>query len=428
MSLWKRIFGREEAAPEPIAAPPPAPPPPEPEESAEERAREHKRLERLRRVGQRDGADVSEAIAILRQHDATPAQSRYLEAIIAGLSDDPALDPLRVACASLLEARGQTLEALRLCSVSRSVPGMMLAAELYASSGKLPQAVSMIERVLARDIDTPGARERHERWSEQLGRKPRQLVVDDGATVVGPALAKTSFRLVREIARGGAGTVYEAEDELLGRRVAYKVYHRPREDRAQIEREARTAVQLAGPGVLRIYDIDPEVGWLACEWIGRGSLRDVLSSGRVAEVLPLSSWLPALLRALGRVHGEGLVHGDIKPANVLFRAPDDPLLSDFGLCQPAGTPAPVGTPGYMSPERIDGSDSDPRDDVYAVGRVIEDVLGERDDAALSAERLAWTEADARRWARVALACMADAASRPADALALLALAEAQPPE
>jgi serine/threonine protein kinase len=114
------------------------------------------------------------------------------------------------------------------------------------------------------------------------------------------------------------------------------------------------------------------------------------------------------------------VHSDIKPANILFRAFDDPLLSDFGICQQVGEPAETGTPGYMSPERIEGADADPRDDIYAIGRIIEDVLGARDDAKLDDASLETTEDDARRWARIALSCMKDADARPADASAVLA--------
>jgi serine/threonine-protein kinase len=441
MSFWKRIFSKrvskgpstqpstQPSAPPPSDAQPAAPAAPadaapssRDEAREKAKARERKRIQRLQRVGREDGADVSEAIAILRQHEGTPAQTRYLNAIIEGLSDDPSLDPLRVACASLLDARGQHVEALELIHVSRSIAGMMLAAELYASMGNLPRAVSMIERVLARDIDTPGARERHERWSEQLGRKPRALEIDDGATLVAPALQKTSFRLIREVARGGAGTVYEAEDELLGRRVAYKVYHRSDDDRGQIEREARSAARLTGPGVLEVYDVDPIEGWLATEWVARGSLRDIIRDGRIAEVLPLDAWLPALLRALTRVHDEGLVHSDLKPANVFFRSPTDPLLGDFGLCQPAGAAELTGTPGYMSPERLDGSVNDPRDDVYSIGRIIEDVLGARDDLELDEALMQASEPDARRWARIALECMRDAAARPDHARAILELA------
>jgi serine/threonine-protein kinase len=298
---------------------------------------------------------------------------------------------------------------------------MMLAAELHAARGNLARALSAVERVLARDIDAPGARERHERWSAQLGRAPRAARVDGGATVVAPhAEGKLDLRLLREVARGGAGTVYEAEDDLLGRRVAFKLYHRSDQLRGQVEREARTAVMLRGPGVVRVFDADPTAGWLTLEWLPRGSLRDMLSHG-VSDVMAMSRWIPQLLSALERVHAADLIHADIKPANVLFRSIGEPLLSDFGSCRRRGEANAGGTPGYLAPERLDGSPADPRDDVYAVGRLIEDVLAAREDAKLPADVWRQSEVDARLWARVAIACLAPADERPANATALRAL-------
>lgn len=429
MSIWKRLFGKDEDD-----APPPSSDPPQAaaieearaarkEAEAKDKAAEEdeKELARLRRIGREGGADVGEAVAMLRHHAGTARQTRVLSAILEGLTDDPALDPARVACATLLDERGDREQATRLLAPARSVAGMMLAAELHAQSGNLARAISMIERVLARDIDTPGARERHERWSAQIGRDLARDRVDDSATVVAPNEASTAFRLIREVARGGAGTIYEAEDELLGRRLAFKVYHRADRDHEQIEREAQTAVRLAGPGVLRIYDADPTEGWLATEWIARGSLREVLKTGRVAELFPLADWMPRLIDALGRIHDNGLVHADVKPANVLFRSSADPVLGDFGVCVRAGAPGVGGTPGYMSPERLDGGASEPQDDVYALGRIIEDVLGARDDADLSEHALERTAQEARAYGKLALACMAEAAERPPDAMAVARL-------
>jgi serine/threonine-protein kinase len=224
------------------------------------------------------------------------------------------------------------------------------------------------------------------------------------------------------VARGGAGTVYEAEDELLGRRLAYKVYHRAQRDREQIAREARAAIEAAGPGVLRIFDADPEGGWLATEWIERGSLRDILRTERLGELLPLSGWLPALLSAVERLHEQRLVHADLKPGNVLFRSPTDPILGDFGICRLHGEQNLAGTPGYLSPERLAGAPADLRDDVYALGRIIEDVLAAFEQAAgRGSLDLAQAAAELDHYEDLARACLADAASRPPDARATRAL-------
>jgi len=422
MSFWRRLFGRAAQEPSPKGEEDSAGRAEQPQAKAAAGAADddgaEQRLERLRRVGEPGGATVDEALAALRRDAASTAQAKVLQAILQGLREEPDHDPLRAACANLLAARGQTERALSLVAGCRSVEPMMLAAELYAGEGDSARAVGMIERVLARDIDTPGARERHERWCAQLGRQPRQAAVDAGATVVAPTLEQSAFRLLREVARGGAGTIYEAEDELLGRHLAFKVYHQKQPDRAQIEREARCAARFSGPGVLRIFDAHPAEGWLALEWAKRGSLRDILRRGDVAEMLPLSGWLPELLAALARVHDEGLVHSDLKPGNILYRSPAEPLLADFGICLPRGERSLAGTPGYLAPERLAGQPAAPADDVYAIGRIIEDV-----QVACAAAKLTPEPADAAIFEQIAPECLRDATARPADATELLALFE-----
>jgi serine/threonine-protein kinase len=413
VSFWRKLFGKDETP----VAPPPAPAEPAPDAPPPP----GRDLARLRKVGRPGGIDVAEAIGLVRSLEGSAEQTKVVGALLEGLDDDAAHEPLRVTCASVLEARGQRAEALALLEPVRGAGGLMLAAEICAAAGNVARALGFVERVLARDIDAPGARERHERWSRALGRTRPERPVDAGVTVVAPTTKKTPYRLLREVARGGAGTVYEAEEELLGRRVAFKVYHRSERDRVQVEREARIAVNLRGPGVLRVLDADPEAGWLATEWVARGSLRDILQGGRVAEVLPMAQWLPALVRAVERVHAAGLVHADLKPSNVLFRAADDPLLGDFGTACRIGEPGLGGTVSYLSPERLEGAAAHPRDDVYAVGRLLEDVLAARDDADLAPDLEETTGTEARTVARIALACMAPASERPANATELVAL-------
>ena len=217
------------------------------------------------------------------------------------------------------------------------------------------------------------------------------------------------------MARGGAGTVYEAEDELLGRRVAFKVHHARGADRAGLDREVQAAVHLAGPGVLRLFDASPAQAWMALEWIPRGSIRDVLRRGDAATLHDLLAWMVPLAATLTRIHDVGWVHGDVKPANVLLRSPRDPVLGDFGLARRRGAAAVGGSPGYVSPERLGGRPVDPRDDVYGFGRVVEDVLEALPPAgAVSAAARA-----------VAEACMRPDGGRPADGGKVLELIVAQ---
>ncbi|HEY8073059.1 MAG TPA: serine/threonine-protein kinase, partial [Labilithrix sp.] len=255
--------------------------------------------------------------------------------------------------------------------------------------------------------DHPGARERHKRWRAQLGFDVEHKAVMAGATVVARE-PDAPFDLLREVGRGGAGAVYEAVDRELGRHVALKVYHQPERDRTQLAHEAKVAVQLEGPGIVRVFDIDPDHGWVALEWASHGTVREQIRARELSRLLPIERWAMPLAQALARVHGAGWVHHDVKPANVLLARTGAAILTDFGIARRAGEPSPPGSLGYISPERMAGRPSDPRDDVYGFGRILEDVLDVVKDDALAA-----------RYRPLAAACTGPDAQRPADARALL---------
>jgi hypothetical protein len=364
-------------------------------------------IQRLARAGREGGPPLDEAIALLRQVRGTVHEASAVTHALKELDRRLIPEPIRVACADILAARGDEPGALRVLEGISSTAGLVLAADLYAASGQLARAVGAIERVLARDLGAPGARERHQRWSQALGYARREVRRLDEATVVTAKAPKGPFHLLREVARGGAGAVYEAEDKVLGRRVAFKVYHGRGADRAQLEREARLTAQLAGPGVLRVFDVEPEEGWVSLEWVPRGSVRDVLRTGAVDLLAPVGRWARPLARALARVHARGLVHADVKPANVLLRLPNDPVLGDFGSARSIGAPSDGGSPGYVSPERLAGRKSDPRDDVYGFGRVLEDVLHRLVEVGGAGDEVA-------AFRELALRCVGPDEGRPAD--------------
>jgi serine/threonine-protein kinase len=434
VSFWERVkrglgVGREAPAKEPEGSEREAPESAGPREdeapeaqaspAEEARSKESADIERLGRVGQDGGPGADEAIAILRRVRGTVHEHAAAAKILEAIGERAVPEPVRVSCADILAARGDEAGALRVLEGARSTPALVLAADLFAATGQLARAVGTIERVLARAIDAPGARERQRRWSAALGVAKTEERRRDEATVVTATPQGAPFRLLREVARGGAGSVYEAEDELLGRRVAFKVYHGKSADRALLAREAKLASALAGPGVLRVFDADPSEGWLSIEWVPRGSVRDLLRSGQVSALAPLGPWAVSLARAIARVHEQGYVHADVKPANVLLRRPDEAVLGDFGIAQAIGAPGSPGSAGYVSPERIAGRPSDPRDDVYGFGRILEDVLHRFEEGAAAQPELVKDGHEIAVWRTIAELCIGPDETRPADGRALL---------
>jgi serine/threonine-protein kinase len=309
-------------------------------------------------------------------------------------------------------SRGDGEHALTFLDGVSHTSSLMLKADLLHDHGRIAPAVAVIERVLARNIDTPGARERHARWRSTLAPQVSRTRTNDDVTMAVPSLQQTPFRILREAARGGAGTVYEARDDVIGRALALKVYHQVAMDRPQIRREAQVAVRLAGPGVVRVYDADFEAGWIALEWLPRGSLREVIRRETLAELGSPAAFAGGLARALARVHGQGWVHADVKPANVLIGESGTPLLSDFGIAVRVGEGSVGGSAGFLSPERLAGSPLSPSDDVYGFGRILE-------DAAATGS----TEWSGMR--RVAERCMSPVGTRPDDGRGLLALMDSE---
>jgi len=346
---------------------------------------------------------VAEALGLFARLRTTPEEGRAIEALL-GLGALALPEDLLVAVASALVDRGELGTAARVLARSTSSPALVLRADLLARGGDLAAAVALVERVLLRDIDWPGARERHARWRDALGVGVAPPRPDPSSATMMTAEPEAPFRLVREVGRGGAGAVYESEDRDLGRRVALKVYHRPDRDRAQLLHEARVAVALAGRGVVRVFDVDPEHGWLVMEWAPHGALRLLLRARDAATLLPMEHWAVPLSDALARAHAAGWVHHDVKPANVLLCAPGAPLLTDFGIARRAGEPSPPGSLGYVSPERIAGRASHPRDDVYGYGRVLEDVI----------DALGAAADPSGRWGVLATACVGPDDTRPED--------------
>jgi hypothetical protein len=330
-----------------------------------------------------------EALASLRAPEDGRAAAAFGEAVASG-TERPAIDvgrslltraeqagrampELRLRIAELLFARGDDAAAAALVAPLLEVPdaalsAWMLGAELAERRGDRAAARALYERVVARDVSFPRARERALRLREAGTPRAR----DAGATLVADAAATRRFRLREELGRGGAGTVFLADEPALGRQVALKVYHRRgRTDRERLLAEARSAASFSHPGIIRVFDVDEGLSAIVMEPLALGSLKARKERGAGAE--EIRACLASVVRALAEVHRAGLVHGDLKPSNCLVRAPGQAVLTDFGLARPVGAPpreAGEGTLAYMSPEQRAGAAADPAMDRYALGVVL----------------------------------------------------------
>ena len=256
-----------------------------------------------------------------------------------------------------------------------------LLALMDEREGALTAAEIRWERLLATDIDDPEAqkhlRSLHAEPHPNTPRGPRDLSL---GTLVAPAGVRTSrFRLLRELGRGSTATVYLVRDERLDLPLALKVLHphlagaAREEARARFFAEARVAARLRHPGVVAIYDLDESTRSLVMEYIEGGTLRQRLRETSAAprdgdEVRAVAR---SLLSALAYVHDAGVVHGDVKPGNLLLRSPRDVVLADFGGARLAGAAATgQGTPLYLAPEQFHGAPPSPRTDLFAAGAIL----------------------------------------------------------
>jgi tetratricopeptide (TPR) repeat protein/tRNA A-37 threonylcarbamoyl transferase component Bud32 len=193
------------------------------------------------------------------------------------------------------------------------------------------------------------------------------------------------YRLLDQLGAGGMATVYKAYHAAMDRYVAIKVLpqHLARDPnfRARFEREARVIARLEHRHILPVYDVAEEDGipYLVMRYTDGGDLNNLLAGRLTVErVVEL---LAQVAEALGYAHRQGVIHRDVKPANVLIGRDGDALLADFGIAkiyadtlQLTGEGNMVGTPAYMAPEQLQGKSVDARTDIYALGVVLYQAL------------------------------------------------------
>ncbi len=208
-------------------------------------------------------------------------------------------------------------------------------------------------------------------------------VAVEGPLSAGEVLAGR-YEIARALGAGGMGVVYAARDLELDEVVALKVLHAPSgsEDAAALDRfrhELRMARRISHPHVVRTHDIGEAAGrrFITMEYVDGWSLAQLLER---RGTLPLEATVvigKQLCRALDVVHGQGVVHRDLKPQNVLLTRGGEVKLTDFGIAEldrppslESATAVPRGTLAYMAPEQLLGEPIDARTDLYATAAVL----------------------------------------------------------
>jgi serine/threonine protein kinase len=192
------------------------------------------------------------------------------------------------------------------------------------------------------------------------------------------------YRLVERIDEGGAGEVWQARDERLGRDVAIKILG-PSADEAFRERfadEARRAAAVVHPNVVTVFDEgrDGDDAFMVMELVRGRTLRDVVADRGPLRPHETARIIAQIAAALDAAHEAGVIHCDVKPANVIVDRQGTAKLTDFGIARAARGPREhelIGTARYIAPERIEGRAPTERSDVYSLGLVAYELIAGR---------------------------------------------------
>jgi serine/threonine-protein kinase len=209
---------------------------------------------------------------------------------------------------------------------------------------------------------------------------PAATSVDEG-----PALPRR-FRVLRALGAGSLGRVYAAEDLLLGRTVALKVLSAgagaegpERQAFACFLREAEASSRLQHPHIVRVYEARPEEGILVMELLSGGTLADRIAAEGALSPASVRRLALEVLAGLEAAHSHGIVHRDVKPANILFDGAGNAKLGDFGASHlldfgQTQTSGLIGTLAYLSPEQITGGPIGAAADIYGLGATLFEAL------------------------------------------------------
>lgn len=200
------------------------------------------------------------------------------------------------------------------------------------------------------------------------------------------AVTSGRYSVMGELGSGGMATVFLAKDLVLPRNVAIKVLSpalsSDEETVTRFRREAKVAAALDHPGIVGVYDVgdDGALAYFVMQHIDGETLAGILAARGPLSVRSVASVLGSVGRALRHAHGRGIVHRDVKPANLMRENAGRIFVTDFGIAKReefhglTASGAVFGTPAYMSPEQYNGVPASPASDQYSLGVVAFELL------------------------------------------------------
>jgi len=303
-----------------------------------------------------------------RDRDAGRLLERALD-----LAADAERAAIQLALGRILARRGAYPEAARLLQDARKDPALRPEAQRHliatlAAMGLRDGARDTLLELRASDPELPADLDQYLRsWrdetTERKAGRDREVVAN-------------RYRLDKLLGAGASGRVFLASDEVAGRSVAIKMFFaagaRGGAAYERFVREARLASTLRHPSLVEVYDVSVERGFLVMEYLTGGSLAQRLAASARLTAVQARRMALDIIAGLEAAHHRGVVHRDVKPANVFFDARGTAKLGDFGVAHlvdlgQTQTGGLIGTLAYMSPEQITGAPISIAADVYALG-------------------------------------------------------------